>query len=156
MVNNNMGLHILLISLIVSTTVLSTNVVPVQPKTVNWHLIVGHKTGHTKMYLNDNGIETSDIGGHTFTSGAILIVSDEDRVIVIKDTPIPFKSIVRHVLVDCKRRIMLPLINYYFDIESPVAADKPVASYEYVQDSKTIEPLKNHSIIYETLCPNYI
>lgn len=152
-----MGLQFLLVTLVLSATTLIADKVPEKQSQPKWHLIEGHKTGPSKMYLDDNSIEKITQNGYTFTSGSILIVADDkSRTIVIEEKTVEFKSIVRHMVVDCSKGNVLPLINYYFAVDKPTREDKPVAAFEYVQDAKIIIPLQKNSLIYESFCPNYI
>jgi hypothetical protein len=125
-------------------------------KPTNWVPIYGFIHPTSKVYVDSNSVsrKLSESGGD-YGSGGILLVSSEPVPIPLAGKIILVKSIVKHLVVDCKSGLMAPAVDFFFAVGLPTRHDKPLGAIRY-NDLKGVEEIPKSSLIYKTLCPIYI
>lgn len=126
-----------------------------RPET-KWQPIFGYKDTYSKAYADVNSFERTTTEKGEYVSGAILIVSNKPVAITVEGKQVVVRSIVKHMVVDCSTKYMLPAMDFYFDVEKPTRLNKPVAGFEYPTKIEGAEVLSRSSLIYTTFCPVYI
>ena len=125
-------------------------------KPTKWVPIYGFKHPTSAAFVDSNSIsrKASETGGD-FGSAGILLVSREPVPMPFLGKTILVKSIVKHLVMDCKDGILAPAVDFYFAIDKPTRQDKPIGALKY-NDLTGMEEVSKSSLIYKTLCPTYI
>ena len=148
------GLLILLLPIVVLAG--SDNEKQIPQKPTNWVPIYGFKHPTSKAFVDSNSVsrKLSESGGD-YGSGGILLVANEPVPVTLAGKIIFAKSIVKHLVVDCKSGLMAPAVDFFFAIELPTRQDKPLGALKY-SNLTGVEEIPKSSLIYKTLCPVYI
>lgn len=148
------GLLILLLPIVVLAGSDTETQIPRKP--TNWVPIYGFKHPASKAYVDSNSvIRRAGESGGDYGSGAILLVSDEPAPVTLAGKTILAKSIVKHLVLDCKLGILAPAVDFFFAVELPTRQDKPLGALRY-NNLSGVEEIPKSSLIYKTLCPMYI
>jgi hypothetical protein len=125
-------------------------------KPTNWVPIYGFKHPTSKAFVDSNSVsrKLSESGGD-YGSGSILLISAEPVPIPLAGKIIFAKSIVKHLVADCKSGLLAPAVDFFFAIDFPTRKDKPLGALKY-NDLTGVEEIPKSSLIYKTLCPVYI
>lgn len=125
-------------------------------KPTNWIPIYGFKHPTSKAYVDTNSVsrKLSESGGD-YGSGGILLVSPEPVPVPLAGKVIFAKSIVKHLVIDCKSGLLAPAVDFFFAVELPTRQDKPLGALRY-NNLTGVEEIPKSSLIYKTLCPMYI
>lgn len=150
-----MGLRLFILFLI-SICIIAVAAGPESPPEIKWKPILGYINSTTSAYVDVNSLNKTYLEKSEYVNGAILVVSITPMTIEIEGKQFVIRSVVRHLVVDCSTRYMLPTRDFYFSIEKPTRMDRPLAGYEYPAKSEGIEILNKESLIYITFCPIYI
>ncbi len=151
-------MKLFLLTLLLPVVVLAGSVpegqIPQKP--TNWVPIYGFKHPTSTAFVDSNSMsrKASETGGD-YGSAGILLVSKEPVPMPILGKVVLVKSIVKHLVMDCKSGILAPAVDFYFDIEKPTRKDKPLGAIKY-NDLTGMEEVSKSSLIYKTLCPTYI
>jgi len=148
------GLLILLLPLVVLAGSNTEKQIPEKP--TNWIPIYGFRHPTSKAYVDSNSVlrKISD-SGNDFGTAGILLVSNEPVPVKLAGKIIIAKSLVKHLVMDCKSGIMAPAVDFFFAMDLPTRADKPLGILKY-SDLTGIEEVSKSSLIYKTLCPTYV
>jgi len=117
-----------------------------------WIPVIGYKHSTTKLFYDHSSMSRSkaNIG-----SIGLLMTSTKPMNIVVDNTPLVTRSIVKYLVMDCDSGLMAPASNYYYTVAMPTNKDKPFAVYTYENMSGT-EQVKKSSLIYGLICPTPI
>ena len=123
----------------------------------DWKTLMGYKARGTEAFMDRNSfIKSVDDKGNEYTNGVILITYDDPVNVPVDDKPVPIRSIAKHIIVQCSSARLMQVADFYFSVEKPTRADKPVAGREYPADPAAVIQLGKGSIFYMTFCPTYI
>lgn len=147
-------LLLLLLPIVVLAGSESEKQIPQKPN--NWVPIYGFKHPTSKAYVDSNSVtrKLSESGGD-YGMGGILLVSAEPVPIPLAGKIIFAKSIVKHLVVDCKSGMLAPAVDFFFAEAMPTRQNKPLGALKY-NDLTGVEEISKSSLIYKTLCPVYI
>lgn len=125
---------------------------------INWFPIVGFKDQHVSAYIDTNSHTRtrSPDGDSDYSSAAILIIVTGGEVVEVDGKPIQTKSLVKHFLIDCNAGLLFPVYDFYFAVEKPTRADRPVGAHKYESIPPNYAPISKKSVVYQTICPDYI
>ena len=122
----------------------------------NWKPIIGYKAPYSTAYYDANGFERTIKEKNEYVSGSLLVVSHESIPTVVEGKSVNLKSIAKHIIVECSSRMMIPIMDFYFDVEKPTRLNLPIAAFEYPEQVNGPTVLDKNSLIYKTFCPVYI
>jgi len=151
-----MKLRTLLLLLTVCIVAAAAEDVKIPRPPTNWKPIFGFKHPTSKAYVDTNSLGKTITEKGEYVSGALLLVSNEATTLQIEGKPTVVRSVVKHMVVDCKSRLMVPVMDFYFNVEKPDRMNLPIAGLEYPTDAKNAELLSKSSLIYQAFCPVYI
>lgn len=150
-----MGFRILLVLLTVCVVAFAQESKTPRPQ-IKWKPIIGFVETSTKAFYDENSMEKTITENGEYSSGAVLISSKQPKEIELLGKKHQIKSMVRHLVVDCGSRIMMPVMDYFFEIEHPTRLNLPVGGFEYEASPEFAVKLPKDSPIYATFCPIYI
>jgi len=129
---------------------------PIPQKPTKWVPVYGFKHPTSKAYVDLNSLtrKTSESGGD-YGSAGLLLVSPEPVPVPLAGKTILVRSIVKHLVMDCKTGVLAPAIDFFFAVAMPTREDKPLGALRY-NDLTGMEEVSKSSLIYLTLCPTYI
>ena len=151
-----MKLRLFLLLLTVCLLAISGEENQVLRQPINWKPIVGYKNSKSKAFVDVNGFDKTKTANGNYVSGALLLVASDPQTIKVGDKSVTVKSVVKHIIIDCSSRFMVPVMDFYFDIEKPNRLILPVAGFEYPTEIEGAELLSKSSAIYQAFCPVYI
>lgn len=147
-------LLLLLLPIVVLAWSVPEGQIPQKP--TKWVPVYGFKHPTSKAYVDSNSlIRKSSESGGDYGSGGLLLVSTELVPVPLAGKTILVRSVVKHLLMDCKAGMLAPVIDFFFAIEMPTREDKPLGALRY-DDLTGMEKVSKSSLIYLTLCPTYI
>ena len=147
-----------IITALVLTTLLSVwvygNEKPIAKKSPNWQPIYGFKYRGGKVYIDANSLGYNVGKEETFNYGDILIVAAEPTEIK-KGNNEKFiaKSMVKHLMVECKSGVIIPVQDLYFGVEKPTFVDTPLGAQEYEINSENAISMNPKNPLLSALCP---
>jgi hypothetical protein len=141
--------------IVVAFTSSSINCQEVTEKPYDWQPVLGLKIAGQKAYFDQNGIETKvENEKAKINVGDILFVFNVPKEIETNKGKFIGKSVITHMIVECKSGSLAPIYDIMFDVEKPTLADKPLAGHKY--EKKDMMQLSKKDPLYKTLCPEYI
>ena len=147
-----MKFRLFLLALVMCFVATASTQEQVKRPEVIWKPVFGYKNPHSKAYVDINSLDEDG----EFVSGALLISFNDSATTMIKGKPLVLKSVVKHIVVNCEKHYLVPVMDFYFDVEKPTRADKPLAGAEYPANIEGALALDKTSPIYKTFCPVYI
>lgn len=148
------GLLILLLPIAVLAGSVPEGQIPQKP--TKWVPIYGFKHPTSTAYVDSNSLsrKASKMDGD-YGSGAILLVSKEPVPVTLGDKVVLAKSIVKHLVLDCKSGMLAPAVDFFFAVAMPTRRDTVLGALKY-SGLTGMEEIPKTSLIYFTLCPTYI
>ncbi len=123
--------------------------------TPDWRPIYGYVSEIATAYIDDNHIVKIQSENHNYVRGAVLISLNEEMPVAADDKTYKFKSIIRHIVVNCKSGAYAPVANFYFSVSKPTEKDIPVLAVKYEQKDENVGNLRKESPIRMAFCPIY-
>lgn len=124
---------------------------------IKWEPVIGVDVEGFKLYVNKAGIKRAVDEKSDIATGAFLLVP-EAGAIQFKNKGgkiVSALSIARFMTIDCKVGTAIPMYDLYFDIKNPGAETKPIGVLDHTK-SLPIDMLPKSSVLFRTLCPEYI
>lgn len=127
-------------------------------RVIKWQKIIGWKHAEITAYVDVNSLTRDTKDGKDIASGIILYHRSQPVEI---DLSLEKKSIVtgfaRYFLIDCDRMLMLPVVDYYFNLPKlPTVKDPLVTAIDYTEKQQEPAEISKDNVVYKTLCPKYI
>lgn len=146
-----MKLFIILLLVLATTRAMSEVPLP----TIAWNPLasMSHDQG-ISFYVDVNSLRRTKTVDGDFGYSTILISSKTPYITSVKGVPTTVTSIVKNFLTECSKGLMLQLTDFYFDVELPARADKPIAAFEY--NTTAIMNTDKRSPLFKIACPDYI
>lgn len=118
-------------------------------KPPDWQPLIGYVHPTQKAFYDKNNMHREgDMSG-----GSFLFYDTTPTTIIIRGRPLVFKSVVKHVVVDCEDNLLLPMFDVFYSVDKPGDNDTPLNAIEYQTGQPTIMKIRKTSLLYQTLCP---
>lgn len=122
----------------------------------NWQPVYDFKVYGQHAYMDANSFKTDMRGKSKYNTGQMLVSSDVVMEIPINGKIIKARSMVKLMVVECNSGIMVPIFDLYFSQPMPTRKDKPLGGFEYPSVETSSQVLPKNSILYNSMCPEYI
>jgi hypothetical protein len=121
-----------------------------------WEPIIGFPSSTSSAFVDSkNRITRYNKDGDKLNSLTILIVSSVPKTVVFKSRPTETKSIATRLLVNCKSGLVLPIVEFYYNTDTPKIHDRPVGIIPR-SGPENISEISKTSVMYQIACPEYI
>lgn len=101
-------------------------------------------------------LRTRGADGADFSSGAILVVHKDTQSVEYRGQLVTAKSMIRHVMVDCKAAVYAYTLEFHFAMPRPARTDVPVASFSYNSTAGSFVSVDKSGTIYKTFCAEFV
>ena len=125
----------------------------IEDRNPSWQEIYGLHYRGGKIFIDGNSLLTETINGRTINYGRILVVATEPTEIQNDSKKFTAKSLVKTVVIDCDSGQLIPVEDFFFDVEKPSNFDKPLGKFEYKFTPKESKVVDRGSPLHSALCP---
>ena len=124
------------------------------PRVIKWQKVSNWKIPGIQVYVDVNTVKRNE---NDIALGAFLFYRKTSIDTEVQGKTIQVSSFVRLYAVDCKKELMLPAADYYFNLPSlPVITDVPIVAIDYSNANDEPKEISKQHPIYKTLCPSYL